>query len=124
VNRVTHLRRNARRAGIAMTDHLFSGADAERLALIRGARAWLAGPLGQQLLEQERLMLEEELSQLFGGYLVHYGPSPERSVGAGQIKRRVHLGADLPGVEIVCDEQAWPLGEHCADAVLLQHGLD
>ncbi|CAD5110352.1 class I SAM-dependent methyltransferase [Zestomonas carbonaria] len=107
-----------------MTDSLFSETDAERLALIRGARAWLAGPLGQQLLEQERLLLDEELARLFGGYLVHYGPSPERAMGAGQIQRRVHLGANLPGVEIVCEEQAWPLSEHAADVVLLQHGLD
>jgi SAM-dependent methyltransferase len=27
-------------------------------------------------------------------------------------------------VEIVCEEQAWPLSEHAADVVVLQHGLD
>ena len=27
-------------------------------------------------------------------------------------------------MEIACDEQAWPLGEHSADLVVLQHGLD
>jgi SAM-dependent methyltransferase len=27
-------------------------------------------------------------------------------------------------VEIACEEQAWPLGEHAADVVVLQHGLD
>jgi len=36
----------------------------------------------------------------------------------------VRLGAPLPGVEIVCEEQAWPLSEHAADVVVLQHGLD
>ncbi|MBM7062039.1 methyltransferase domain-containing protein [Pseudomonas sp. UL073] len=107
-----------------MTDLLHCEADAERLALIRAARAWLAGPLGQQMLEQERALLEQELARLFGGYLVHYGPSPERAAGCGQIQRRVHLGANLPGVEIVGDEQSWPISEHAADVVLLQHGLD
>ena len=27
-------------------------------------------------------------------------------------------------MEIVCEEQAWPLSEHAADVVVLQHGLD
>jgi hypothetical protein len=30
------------------------------------------------LLDEERRMLEEELGRFFGGYLVHYGPSPRR----------------------------------------------
>src|SRR5690606_41499692 len=34
------------------------------------------------------------------------------------------LFRSLPGVQIVCEEQAWPLGEHAADVVVLQHGLD
>lgn len=40
------------------------------------------------------------------------------------MQRNVRLGAPLPGVEIVCEEQAWPLSEHAADVVVLQHGLD
>ncbi|RFP94888.1 methyltransferase domain-containing protein, partial [Pseudomonas fluorescens] len=40
------------------------------------------------------------------------------------VQRNVRLGAPLPGVEIVCEEQAWPLSEHAADVVVLQHGLD
>ncbi|AYC32850.1 SAM-dependent methyltransferase [Pseudomonas cavernae] len=106
-----------------MTDQAFAQADAEWLALTRAARAWLEGPLGQLLLVQERRLLEEELARLFGGYLVHYGPAVELA-GCGQIQRSVRLGAPLPGVEIVCEEQAWPLSEHAADVVVLQHGLD
>ena len=69
-------------------------------------------------------MLTDELARYFGGYLVHYGPHAELPSSTGNIQRGVRLGPPLPGVEIACDECAWPLGEHAADVVLLQHGLD
>jgi SAM-dependent methyltransferase len=107
-----------------MTDKAFAQADPDWLALISAAREWLSGPLGQFLLDEERRMLEDELGRFFGGYLVHYGPSAETPPSAPQVQRNVRLGAPLPGVEIVCEEQAWPLSEHAADVVVLQHGLD
>ena len=107
-----------------MTDKAFAQADPEWLALISAAREWLSGPIGQFLLEEERRMLEDELGRFFGGYLVHYGPSADTPPSAPQVQRNVRLGAPLPGVEIVCEEQAWPLSEHAADVVVLQHGLD
>lgn len=107
-----------------MSDHPFAHADSEWLDLIGAARTWLAGPLGQLLLEQERQLLEEELARFFGGYLVHYGPAADSPPDARQIQRSVRLGAPFKGVEIVCEEQSWPLTEHAADVVVLQHGLD
>jgi len=107
-----------------MTEQTFAQADPEWLALLGAARQWFAGPLGQLLLEEERRLLEDELARYFGGYLLHYGPSAERAPSAGQIQHRVRLGAPWPGVEIVCEEQAWPLTEYAADLVVLQHGLD
>ena len=107
-----------------MTDTAFAQADPQWLALIGQAREWFAGPHGQLLLREEQRLLEEELARFFGGYLVHYGPSAEPPPVAGQIHRNVRMGAPFPGVEIVCEEQAWPLGEHAADVVVLQHGLD
>ncbi|MCE5363694.1 class I SAM-dependent methyltransferase [Pseudomonas anguilliseptica] len=107
-----------------MSDHPFAHADSEWLDLIGAARTWLAGPLGQLLLEQERQLLEEELARFFGGYLVHYGPAADTPPDARQIQRSVRLGAPFKGVEIVCEEQSWPLTEHAADVVVLQHGLD
>ncbi|MDX1296986.1 MAG: methyltransferase domain-containing protein [Pseudomonas sp.] len=107
-----------------MTDHPFAHADSEWLDLIGAARSWLGGPLGQLLLEQERQLLEEELARFFGGYLVHYGPAADTPPDAQQIQRSVRVGAPFKGVEIVCEEQAWPLTEHAADVVVLQHGLD
>lgn len=107
-----------------MSDHPFAQADADWLTLIGAARNWFAGPHGRLLLAEEQRLLEEELARFFGGYLVHYGPSAQDSPSAAQIQRSVRLGAPFAGVEIVCEEQAWPLTEHAADVVLLQHGLD
>lgn len=107
-----------------MSDHPFAQADNAWLDLIGAARTWLAGPLGQLLLEQERHMLEDELARFFGGFLVHYGPSADTPPHARQIQRSVRIGAPFKGVEIVCEEQSWPLTEHAADVVVVQHGLD
>ncbi|WAH56961.1 class I SAM-dependent methyltransferase [Pseudomonas silvicola] len=107
-----------------MTDKAFAQADPEWLELIGQARDWFEGPVGHFLLREEQTLLEEELGRFFGGYLVHYGPSAQVPPQAPQVQRNVRLGAPLPGVEIVCEEQAWPLSEHAADVVVLQHGLD
>lgn len=102
----------------------FAQADADWLELIAQAREWLAGPIGGMMLAEEQQLLTDELERYFGGYLVHYGPHAELPASTGNIQRGVRLGPPLPGVEIACDEAAWPLGEHAADVVLLQHGLD
>ena len=107
-----------------MSEQPFAQADAEWLELTCAAREWLASPLGELLLTAERQALDEELARYFGGYLVHYGPVQAEPPKAPQIRCNVRLGAPLAGVHIACEEQAWPLGEHAADVVVLQHGLD
>nr|WP_314482689.1 methyltransferase domain-containing protein [uncultured Pseudomonas sp.] len=107
-----------------MTDQAFAQADPDWIKLISLAREWFQGPLGQLMLHEEQKLLEEELGRFFGGYLVHYGPCVDAPPSAPKVQRNVRLGAPLPGVEIVCEEQAWPLSEHAADVVVLQHGLD
>ncbi|WP_286751624.1 methyltransferase domain-containing protein, partial [Pseudomonas sp. UBA2522] len=107
-----------------MTDQAFAQADPDWIKLISLAREWFQGPLGQLMLQEEQKLLEEELGRFFGGYLVHYGPCADAPPSAPKVQRNVRLGAPLPGVEIVCEEQAWPLSEHAADVVVLQHGLD
>ena len=91
-----------------MTDKVLAQADPEWLALISAARDWLSGPHGQLLLEDDQRVLEDELGRFFGGYLVHYGPGADTPPKAAQVQRNVRLGAPLPGVEIFCEEQAWP----------------
>lgn len=95
--------------------------DPQRLAQVQ---AWLSTPAGQLLLEQERPLLDEQLARHFGGYLVHYGYQADAPAQASQIQHNVRLGPSLAGSEIICDEQAWPLCEHAADVVVLQHALD
>ena len=107
-----------------MTDKAFAQADPDWVELISLARDWFDGPLGRLMLHEEQKLLEDELARYFGGFLVHYGPCAEAPPAAPRVQRNVRLGAPLPGVEIVCEEQAWPLGEHAADVVVLQHGLD
>lgn len=99
-------------------------ADACWLSLIDEANAWFEEPLGQQLREQERRVIKDELERCFGSYLVHYAPFVDAPIESQKIKRSVRLGAPMPGVEIICEEQSWPLTEHAADVVVLQHGLD
>lgn len=107
-----------------MTDKPFAQADQQWVELIAQAREWFASPVGQLLLREEHAVLCAELEKFFGGYLVHYGPHADAPPVAARIQHHVRLGAPLPGVQIVCEEQAWPLGEHAADLVVLQHGLD
>jgi len=96
-----------------------------RQQLLRRARSWLEGTLGQQLLQQEQIVLAEELPRLLGHYWLHSGPLPQPASSDGAEKRFcAYLGADLPGVDVVCEEQAWPLRDHAVDAVIVQHGLD
>ena len=87
------------------------------------AQQWFAQPHGQQLLEAAQPLLEEALAGLFGGYLVHCGPAPA-GVLAPRIQRQVCLGPPGTATQIHCEEHAWPLAEHAADVVLLQHSLE
>ncbi|WVV47073.1 methyltransferase domain-containing protein [Pseudomonas sp. NA13] len=47
----------------------------------------------------------------------------DAAVGTASPAQRAPGGA-VARVEIVCEEQAWPLSEHAADVVVMQHGLD
>ncbi len=107
-----------------MHEPAFAQADPDWLKLTQAAREWLTGPLGGLLQAEGRRLLDEELARHFGGYLVQYGPGAAVAGGSSQIKCSVSLGAPLHGVQIACDEHAWPLAEHAADLVVLQHALD
>jgi SAM-dependent methyltransferase len=106
-----------------MNEQPFGIANDDCLVRQREAQVWFDGPLGQLLLDSQQVLLEQQLGSHFGSFLLHYGFSAGLS-GQRQIAHRVRLGPALPGVEIVCDEWAWPVLEHAADVVLLQHALD
>lgn len=107
-----------------MNREAFVRSDDRWLSLVEEAAAWFASAPGQQLLACEQNVLADELVRCFGSYLVHYGPFAGQPLQQRQLARCVRVGPPLDGVEIVCEEQAWALGEHAADAVILQHGLD
>ncbi|CDZ93437.1 MULTISPECIES: methyltransferase domain-containing protein [Pseudomonadaceae] len=107
-----------------MTDEPCAEANAAWLALMSETSDWFGSFPGRQLLEHEQHVLAQELERFFGSYLVHYGPFADATIEPQKLKRSVRLGPPLPGVEIVCEEQSWPIGEHAADVVVVQHGLD
>ena len=105
-----------------LTQRFDSAARLQRLHNLQ-AQQWFAQPHGQQLLEAAQPLLEEALAGLFGGYLVHCGPAPA-GVLAPRIQRQVCLGPPGTATQIHCEEHAWPLAEHAADVVVLQHSLE
>lgn len=107
-----------------MSEQSLQAVSAAWLALQREAQDWFAGPLGSLLLDCQQEFIAEQLDRLFGSFLLHYGFAAPQSPPLQQISHRIRLGAQLPGVEIACEESAWPVLEHAADVVLLQHALD
>lgn len=99
------------------------GAIAAQQQLHAAARAWFEAPRGRLLLDSQRMLLEEQLDSHFGSFLLHYGCTGSLPA-LRHITHAVSLGSALPGVEMVCAEDAWPVLEHGADVVLLQHALD
>lgn len=107
-----------------MSEQSLQAVSAAWLALQRDARDWFAGPLGSLLLDCQQEFIAEQLDRLFGSFLLHYGFAAPQSPPMQQISHCIRLGPPLPGVEIACEESAWPVLEHAADVVLLQHALD
>ncbi|WP_455230800.1 methyltransferase domain-containing protein [Geopseudomonas aromaticivorans] len=107
-----------------MNEQPCGNAASDWLALQREAQAWFAGPLGRLLLDSQQALLEQQLGSHFGSFLLHYGFPGEDLPPQRQITHYVRLGPPLPGVEIVCEEWAWPVLEHAADLVVLQNALD
>ena len=66
--------------------------DERWLTLMNETSAWFDSPAGQQLLDQERRVIGQELSRCFGSYLVHYGPfanaaiEPQKVVDATRLR--------------------------------------
>lgn len=90
----------------------------------RQVRAWMDSVLGQRLLQAEQPLLEEELARCFGSFLLHFGWQSGPPLQAPQIRCNLRLGPLPDAGAILCDAHAWPLCEHAADVVVLQHALE
>lgn len=91
--------------------------------------AWLETPLGQAVLEQERMLLEQELQDLFGYHLLQMSVDPALDLTRGsRITHRFTLSPTRatkgPLSPLVADSDALPLPSDCLDLVLLHHLQD
>ncbi len=93
-----------------------------------GLRAWLAGPAGRRLLEEERRVLDEVLQGLFGYYLVQLGAAPEDLIAGSRVRHRWVLDTGPGGGEgaphALALPEALPVGTDLVDVVLLHHVLE
>lgn len=92
-------------------------------------REWLQTPLGEALLEQERVLLEANLQDLFGYHLLQMSIEPALDLTAGsRIPHRFSLAPQLcpecPLSTLVASYRAMPLPAESLDLVLLHHLLD
>ncbi len=106
----------------------FHGAEESYAAA--AVRAWFRGTPGRMLLEQEHALLQEQLPDLFGYYLVQLGflgEVPEAAL-AVRIRQRLVIGVDgpVPGgvIAVSAHLTQLPIGTDSVDAVLLTHTLD
>ena len=93
-----------------------------------GLRAWLAGPAGRRLLEEERRVLEEVLQGLFGYYLIQLGAAPADLLAGSRVRHRWVLDPAPDGGDgaphVLALPGALPVGTDLVDVVLLHHVLE
>lgn len=89
---------------------------------------WFSSPLGQVLLEQEQLLIDEHLRNLFGYHLLQLSITNNRDLmGASRISHRFGLYPQKVGnpvISAVTDFNHLPLPANSIDVVLLHHVLD
>lgn len=89
---------------------------------------WFKQPIGQEWLTKEFCQLEPELKterRAGPSCVLHYGPIPPTSFAPLGRVDIIRLGPpELSGLDIHCDELAWPVLEHEASIVVLQHALE
>jgi len=89
--------------------------------------AWLAGPLGALLLEQERAIVGEALECAFGLHCLQVGRWGEADTFLAQARtRRTALvaGRLAPGAALVAEPAALALQSDSVDVMLLPHTLE
>jgi hypothetical protein len=89
--------------------------------------AWLAGPLGSLLLEQERSVVSTTLECAFGLHCVQVGSwgASDTFLGAARTRRTALVAArPLPGAALVAEPAALALQSDSVDVMLLPHTLE
>ncbi|SEG00611.1 class I SAM-dependent methyltransferase [Marinobacterium lutimaris] len=97
--------------------------------LIPALKEWFDSPLGQELIEAERKLLEQVLPTLFGYHLLQVGVDNRLPMfAASPVPHRVLLGPTLElGMDkraIVARSDELPVDGESMDVVLLHHALD
>lgn len=88
--------------------------------------AWLRQPAAMRLLEAERERLAEEMSNLFGYYLLQVGGWGGRAMPCAEsrIRNRFVLDLAADGADFVADPEHWPVASDSVDVVVLPHTLE
>ncbi len=89
--------------------------------------AWLAGPLGGMLLDQERAIVAESLECAFGLHCVQVGDwgGPEAFLSHARTRRASLVSArPARGAALVAEPDALPLQSDSVDVMLLPHTLE
>ena len=90
-------------------------------------RAWLAGPLGGILLEQERGIVATALECAFGLYCVQVGSwgEPDTFLGLARTRRAALIGpSGMQGAALVSEPASLALQSDSIDVMLLPHTLE
>jgi SAM-dependent methyltransferase len=89
--------------------------------------AWLAGPLGRMLLEEERAIVAGSLECAFGLHCLQVGDwgGPETFLACARTRRAALVaGRQAPGAALVAEPAALPLQSDSVDVMLLPHTLE
>jgi SAM-dependent methyltransferase len=89
--------------------------------------AWLAGPLGEMLLGEERAVVASALECAFGLHCVQVGAWGEAGsfLGCARTRRTALVAArPVPGAALVAEPAALPLQPDSVDVMLLPHTLE
>jgi SAM-dependent methyltransferase len=89
--------------------------------------AWLAGPLGRMLLEEERATVAASLECAFGLHCLQVGDwgGPEAFLACARTRRAALIAErPVPGAAVVAEPAALPLQSDSVDVMLLPHTLE
>jgi SAM-dependent methyltransferase len=89
--------------------------------------AWIAGPLGGMLMEQERAIVADSLECAFGLHCLQvgaWGPSDTFLSRARTRRTGLVSSRPLPGAALVAEPAALPLQSDSVDVMLLPHTLE